>query len=122
MTLLKFEYPGNTILFELGSEYPAKQPIEKYQVADRTAGGSLTSEDLGVTVRTKPLIFRFMSQENYDQLVNWFDVVVNGAENTFTLTDEYGNVEQVKIVDSVLDFEETSYQQWSGTLNLEVIT
>lgn len=120
-TSLKFEYLTNSIEFESGASYPERDTHQKYQVVDRSAGGQLHVETLGVSRIIRTLLFQNMSQTDYDALVDWFDNIVNGAEIAFTFTDEYGDSGTVRIIDSTLNFKNVSLGRFSGTLSLEFV-
>lgn len=120
MTLLKFEYFTDILEFQAGSEYPTVQPYEMLQVVDRTSGGKLQVEDLGITIKTITLNFNLMKKVDYDALVNWFLNIANGAANEFQLTDEYGEVFQVRFQESTFGFSEVFLNTFSGTLTMEV--
>lgn len=120
-TLLSFEYQGNFLYFEDGSSYPSTNEIEKIQIIDRTASGSLQVETLGVTIRRKTLNFSLMGKTDLDNIINWFDNIVNGGEKTFNLTDERGNEFAVKILDNILQYTETDFELYSVVINVEVI-
>lgn len=118
-TLLKFELGVNVLQFEEGASYPASRPVEKLQIVDRTAGGTLQVEELGITIRTRVLSFVDMLKSDYDALENWFDNVSNGALNSFDFTDEYGNTGSVKILENKLDFIEGDFELFNGSITLE---
>lgn len=118
-TLLKFELGGNVLQFEDGSQYPQSTSDRIYQVTDRSAGGQLHVENLGINTKTKTLNFFLMSVGDYTALLNWFLNVAEGSKNTFDYTDEYGNTNEVRIISNILDFSETSFERYSGILVLE---
>lgn len=120
-TLMKFELAPHSLQFEAGGDYPARRTHRVFQVQDRSAGGKLQIETLGVYVRTRELNFNLMSQADQDNLIDWFVNIVNAGEKSFNFTDEYGNTGIVKITNSILDFGETSLQRHSGILNLEYV-
>lgn len=118
-TLMKFVYGGNTLQFEAGGDYPAGRRTELLQVQDRTAAGILQVEDLGITIASRTIQFNLMSKVDYDALVDWFVNIVNGGSETFEFTDEYGIVRDAIITNTILDFEETNFNLYSGQLVLE---
>lgn len=120
-TLMNFKQGTNELFFEAGGDYPASRPVELFQVQDRTASGKLQVEDLGVQVRRRAINFNLMSQADYDALINWFLNVVNGGEVPFEFTDEKGFTGTVIITDQIIDFSETSFELYSGTLNVEYV-
>ena len=118
-TLMKFVFGQNELQFKEGASYTAPRPIEKMQVSDRTASGLLQVEELGITLRRRILNFDFMLKEDHDNLENWFDNIVNGAEHAFDFTDERGYVGEVKIINSIFDSRETDFELYSVSLTLE---
>ncbi len=116
---MRFDLGGDSLVFEAGGDYPANRKLKAIQIKDRTAAGSLRVESLGIYVRTRVLTFNLMQSTDYNALLYWFRYVVNGADKTFTFTDEYGDTGQVKIVTDELSFEETSIRSYSGMVTLE---
>lgn len=102
--------------------YPLSAPREKIQVTDRTAGGTLQVEDLGIDIRTFPLALELLDQTTRDSLVTWYDEVADGAMNTFTYTDKDGNAFTVRMLTDPLDLPEVSPGRFSGQLLLEVVS
>ncbi len=118
----KFVLDSNVLQFSRGMQYPVAKPMEKVQATDRTASGSLEVEDLGVNLSTRILIFKNLPLADYTALDNWFDNIANGAVNPFTYYDEDGASMTVVILTPKLDFQQTSYQKYSGELLLELVT
>lgn len=119
-TLMKFYLAPHTLQFEAGGDYPANRVTKVFQVKDRTAGGTLQVETLGITTRTRTIVFNEMSLTDYTALIDWFIDVVNAGELTFEFTDEYGDVfPEARIINSELDFNETSLELYSGSLDVE---
>ena len=121
-SLMRFELGANSIAFEAGGDYPAQRVRRVYQVTDRSAGGKLHVETLGIQTIERTISFSLMPKVDYDALVDWFLNVSNGGEYDFTFTDEYGDSGTVKIVDSALDFTEVFYGRYSGSITLEYIS
>ena len=117
-TLMKFELGVDSLVFEAGGDYPASRRDTVYQVKDRSAGGKIHVETLGVTTRTRVIVFNLMPKADYDNLRDWFLNVANAGENDFTFTDEYGDSDTVKIMEDEIDFAETSLYVYAGTLTL----
>jgi len=117
----KFVLGGDTLQFSRGLLYPVSKPHAKIQVTDRTAGGSLQVEDLGIDVHTRRLQFKNLPQADYDGLINWNDVICDGAKNSFTYHDEDENTMTVVMLTNPIDFQETYHQRFSGELLLEVV-
>jgi len=120
-TLMKFESGASTLQFEAAADYPASRPVALFQVQDRTAAGVLQVEDLGVNVSKRTLAFNLMPKVDYLALIDWFLNVANGGMVSFDFTDERGVVGEVVILDSVIDFPETSFEVYSGRLQLEYV-
>lgn len=118
-TSMKFVLGLDTLEFEEGASYPAPRPIEKTQIIDRTAGGSLQVEDLGITLRRRVLNFEDMIKSDYDALRDWFDNVVNGSEKVFAFTDERDFTGDVRFIENVFDFQEDDFELFSGSLTVE---
>lgn len=121
-TTLYFEKGAASLQFEAGGDYPANRTHEVLQVQDRTASGELQVETLGLNIERRVLAFNLMPKTDYDSLVNWFLNVVNAGAETFTMTDEYGRTGTVRIVNSILDFSETSFELYSGQLTVEYVS
>ena len=121
MAAPKFVLDTNELQFSRGIQYPVTKTHEKLQVMDRTAGGTLQVEDLGVYIRRRPIVFKNLPQTDYDQLVTWFDTVCEGSLNEFTYYDENETAMQVLMISNPLDFKQTSYQRYAGELLLEVV-
>jgi len=118
-TLLKFVLGGDILQFDEGASYPAPRPIEKLQVTDRSAGGELKIEILGIDINSRTLNFTDMLKTDHDNLKNWFDVIANGSENSFEFTDERGFVGTVVIRDTVFNFVENDFELFNGSITLE---
>lgn len=121
MPAIRFVLGDNSLTFSRGIQYPVAKPVEKTQVIDRTGGGTLQVEDLGVTIRQFPIVFRSLPLADYEALIIWHNQIANGAANTFTYYDEDGVANQVKLLTPRLDFQQTSYQRFGGELLLEVV-
>lgn len=120
MAAIRFELGANVLQFSKGIQYPVQKPVEKLQVVDRTGGGSLQVEDLGVVISQFPIVFKNLPLDDYNGLMYWHDQICNGAEHKFTYYDEEGNPHTVTCLTSKIDFPQTSYQRYSGELLLEV--
>jgi len=120
-TLMMFYSAPNTFQFEAGGDYPAQRKNKVFQVVDRSAGGTLHVENLGIQTRNRVITFNLMPKVDYDGLVDWFYNVVNGGEIDFEFTDEYGETGTVKMMDDEIDFAETSLHVYSGSITLEYV-
>ena len=121
MAAIKFELGGVALQFSKGIQYPVQKPVEKSQVIDRTAGGDLQVEELGVTIRQLPVEFKGLPLEDYTALMHWHEHVCNGAEKEFTYFDEEGDPHTVKMLTTKIDFRQVSYHRYSGGLILEIM-
>ncbi len=121
MAKVKFELGATLVDFEVSISYPARRPIEKSQILDRTAAGTLRVESYGVTIKTFPLRFVKITQNDYDDLIDFFDNKANGALNSFTYYDEDAVTHTVRFVNSKLDFEQENINQYTGAVELEEV-
>ena len=121
MSLLQFYLAPHLLAFEVGGQYPAEFTSRLFQVQDRTAGGTMEVETLGILSKTRQIVFVNMPKADYDGLVNWFDNIAQASYNVFEFTDEYGIVFNVRVVDSEIRFKETKLDCFSGTLTLELV-
>lgn len=121
MAAIKFVLGGNVLQFSRGIQYPVAKPVEKLQVIDRTGGGTLQVEDLGVTIRSFPIVFKSLPLADYEALLAWHSQIAAGAANPFTYYDEDGVSHTVRMLTTRLDFQQTSYQRFGGELLLEVV-
>ncbi len=117
----KFTLGANELQFSQTIVYPVRKPHEKIQVTDRTAGGTLQVEDLGIDIRRRPLVFNGLPKTDYDNLMNWYDTICDGAMNAFTYTDYEGNDYTVRMLTNPLDFKELPQQLYRGHLLLEIV-
>jgi hypothetical protein len=117
----RFELGENSLQFSRGIRYPIARPVEKIQVIDRTGSGSLQVEELGITIRSFPLVFIGLPLADYQALITWHNTIANGAANTFTYYDEEGTGHTVQMLTVKIDFQETDFQRFSGELLLEVV-
>lgn len=117
----KFVKDANELQFSRGMQYPVSKPVEKIQATDRTASGALQVESLGLNIETRRLVFKNLPQTDYDDLVDWFNNIADGAANTFEYYDETGASMTVRIISKKLDFPQTYHEQYSGELLLEVV-
>ncbi len=120
-SLMQFNLDSNSLVFEAGGDWPASRRHKVFQVKDRSAGGKIHVENLGLQTKTRVLSFNLMPKTDYDNLIDWFLNVANAGENDFSFTDEYGDTDTVKIMDDMIDFAETSLYRYSGTLTLEYV-
>ena len=117
----RFVLGANVLNFTRGIRYPVSKPVEKVQVVDRTAAGTLQVEDLGATIRTFPLVFRGLPLADYQALMAWHDTICIGAAVPFTFYNEDGDAHTVRCLTTKIDFQQTSYHRFAGELLLEVV-
>jgi hypothetical protein len=121
MAAIKFVLGENVLQFSKGIQYPVHKPVRKSQVRDRTGGGTWRREDLGLTIRRFPIVFKGLPLDDYNALMNWHEQVCNGMEHEFTYYDEDGVPHTVLLLTEEIDFPQKSYQRYSGELLLEVV-
>lgn len=117
-----FTYGATSIEFSRGLQYPLRKPADRLQVVSRSAAGTVARvEDLGVTIRSRELVFRNLPKTDWDDLCDFYDNVVFGAGLEFTYSDENGDEFTVRLMSNPWNMAETAYQKYSGTIELEVI-
>lgn len=121
MSLIKFVKGSDVLQFTKGTRFPLSKIIALKQATDRTAGGGLEVEDLGIKIHSIRLLFTYLLQEDYDGLVDWYENIAVGALNTFTYHDEDGQTMAVRLLTPELDFPEVRHQRFNGELLLEVV-
>lgn len=119
---MRFDSGAVSLVFTRGGTYPSSGPVQVLGVQDRTAAGTFQYERLGLAFARRAIRFEFMTTDDYNALVNWFMNVAQGGANSFTFTDEFGQVGEVVIIDQQLQFVEDYLNCWSGTLNLEYLS
>lgn len=117
----KFVLGAYELQFSKGLRYPVQKPLELMQVTDRDSAGSLEVEDLGLSIDRRQLDFKGLPLVDYNGCIDWFVNKSNGAMVPFTYHDEDGNTMQVCWTNSVYGFQQTSYQKFSGSIQLEVV-
>ena len=118
---MKFVLGTNELEFEDGADYPYSRPLAKVQALDRSASGKIDVEVLGPSIVTRTLVFVDMSKDDFQGYSNWFDVIADGAVNSFEFTDEYGVVGNVIITSPANSLRETSFELYGGTVTLEYV-
>lgn len=121
MAKVKFTLGANTLEFSRGPVYPSTRPLERLQVVDRTAAGTLKTEDLGAVIRRFKIAFKGLSQTNYTGLENWFNLIGAGSTNEFTYHDENEDTYIVRMITNPLEFKQTYHGRYEGELELEVV-
>lgn len=121
MAKIKFVRGATELQFEVSISYPSNDPIEKKQLVDRTAAGTLRVESYGVTVNTWELVFKDITETDYTGLRSFFDNEANGALNSFTYHDPDGNTHTVRILTPKLNFKPSTKNRYNGDLELEEV-
>jgi hypothetical protein len=121
MAIPKFVKDATTLQFSKGLRYPLAKPIRLTQARDRDAGGGLQVEDLGITNRTRTLIFKNLPLVDYNAAISFYETKAKGALNSFTYHDENGDTMTVLWISSAYNFKETSYRKFAGEIELEII-
>lgn len=104
------------------AQYPASNPAEIIQATERSAGGVLHVENFNVNpIKKRELVFDMMEKTDYILLYDWFINIAKGALNSFFFEDEDGNINECRIISNIMDFQETSYESYSGKMTLEFI-
>lgn len=123
MADISFQKSGYSDLnFGRSLTYPVERLQTVSQVLDRTAGGTLQVENLGVTTSTRRLRLTHLTQAVYDSLVTWHSTVAQGAVNTFTYNDENGDSHTVRWLDDTLNAPEYRNGRFSVEITLEIVT
>lgn len=115
-----FEKGDDTLILTGGIQYPGEDPLEKTQVIDRTAGGEVHVESLGVDIQRYRLVFKGATGSLYAEIITWFDTIADGAANTFTYYDETGSSQTVRLLTNPLVFRRIANDVYQGELLLEV--
>ena len=118
---MKFTLNANILDFEHGADYPITATLEKVQALDRTDSGHTEVEQLGPSISTRVLSWSLMCYDDFLALKHWFDVVANGAVNSFEFEDELGFTGTVIITSNMYDFTEIRHQVHAGSLTLEYV-
>lgn len=122
MTTLRFQSGAQYLQFTTGSSYPSSNSTKIFGVQDRTADGSFQFEKLGITSKSRNLVFNLLPKSDYEQLVYWFVDVAEGGRNSFILIDEYGYSAEVIITDQSINFTEVFLDHYNGSINVEYLT
>lgn len=102
--------------------YGLDRPQTKIQVRDRTAGGELQVEDLGVTIHERVLPMSRLTDTEIANFRTWHDTVADGAVNTFTFIDEDSTSHTVRWVDDTLSAPKSSYNRQATSITLEIVS
>ena len=103
--------------------FPLRRPQTKVQVIERTAGGAIQVENLGVTLHTRVLPMARMTDAEVAALRTWHDTTANGAVNTFTFVDEDSTSHTVRWIDDTLDPPEVAPGgRHNAEITLEIVS
>lgn len=124
MANISFSKTGeSTISFGASLLLPISRPQTVMQITDRTAGGTIKVENLGITISRRRLSLTGISSAVYDSLLAWHSGVSYGAKETFTYTDENGNSYTVRWTNDT--FDGTEYlvgNKFRIDIDLEIIS
>jgi hypothetical protein len=108
-----------------GTDFTVKNPLfpyrpvhDRHQVLTRTAGNTQIKQELAIPTDSYAFQFRNMSTTDRDNLFDFFKDDIDGMMQTFTFTD-VDTVEHTATWLNPWDFEMTSQDRWSGTIELE---
>jgi len=99
-----------------------ERPQEVIQVVERTAGGELQVENLGITVSRRRLVLNGLSATVFADLKTWHSDVAVGALNEFYYDDENGSANLVRWIDDTLNMPEYFGGKYSVEITLEIVT
>jgi len=102
--------------------YGLDRPQRRVQVMDRTAGGTLQVEDLGITIKTRVLPQRKLTDAEISDQRTWHETNLGGASETFTYIDEDSTSHTARWIDDTLSAPETSEGRHSATITLEIVS
>lgn len=119
--MMRFYTGIEQLIFEDNCQFPIINKIEKIQSTERSAAGTLHVESFAIKIKSRELNFDLMSRADYDALKDWFDNIADGSKNSFYFVDEEENTNEVRITSKNFDFQEDSYQRYSGKLTLEFL-
>lgn len=121
MANISFQKSGETpIDFGASIRYPVEKPQQAVQATDRTAGGTLVVENLGVYTQRRVLQLVGLSAAVVLSLRNWHQNIAVGAANEFTYVDESGSSNTVVWVDDEFNPLLNNNDTYSAVINLEV--
>ena len=124
--MIQFTKAGvGKLTLERGRVLPARRPVKINQIMSLTKGNNAKVADIGSALKLIELRLEGLSRDNYDGSVNglltWFENSgINWAQNTFTLTDEFGATKTVRLWQKDFDMVVNEGETFSVTLTLKV--
>ena len=122
MAAPQFQKTGYSTITLSKVVFPVGRPQTVVQVVERTAGGVLQVENLGVVINQRVIPLRRLTDAEILALRTWHSTAAAGALNTFTYVDEDGDSHTVRWVDDTLDAPETSEGRHEATITLEIVS
>jgi len=122
MAAPKFQKTGYSDLELTKVVFGLDRPQRRVQVMDRTAGGTLQVEDLGITIKTRVLPMRKLTDTEIAALRTWHETNLTGAYETFTFVDEDETSHTARWIDDTLSAPETREGRHDATVTLEIVS
>jgi len=102
---MRFDYPTvatatDSIEFVGNPESPYEREVIKNNTEVQMEDGSLFVYSRSVTNYRYKIEIVLFSQAERDELESFYDTLVNGSQKTFDYTDPYGDVYNVRFIDS----------------------
>lgn len=117
-----FSKTGYTTITLSKVVFPLRRLQTVVQVKERTAGGTLQVENLGVTINTRVLPMAKLTDAEILALRTWHSTAAAGASNTFTFVDEDETSHTVRWIDDTLDAAENREGRHSAEITLEIVS
>lgn len=108
MAKVKFERttaPTGSVEFSANPSYGGSEPLKFCQPKDYTNGGVLYSYTKGVNEKTFELSWSFMPEADYQDMITFFEDVIDGAAHPFTYTDENAATHTVRLLTENINFK-----------------
>lgn len=122
MAAPQFQKSGYSTITLSKVVFPLRRPQTIIQVVERTAGGTLQVENLGVTINTRVLPMARLTDAEVLALRTWHSTAAAGAVNTFTFVDEDEMSHTVQWIDDTLDAPENMEGRHSAEITLEIVS
>lgn len=118
--MITFQKSGLTdLVFESGRSYPLSSPVEFDQVIYESESRKVKVIDYGNTVEFIEINLPAMTQKEATGLISWFkSTQVNGAANTFTLVNENGESQTVRLWQTRIETTQEGFGVYSASLTL----
>jgi hypothetical protein len=112
----------DTFQFSKGREFPIADPAQINVPTDMSDGGQLYAYNKGIAEKLWNLVFKRLTQTDYDNFDEWLTDIAVGPANTFTLTDELAAEHTVRLLDTKNPLEAGAEDDtgflYSGTIRL----